>query len=62
MTKREALELYEERWLPSIKKVFEQDGVVDVSARREDWNNFTDWLREEGEITAEQYQTWGNPY
>ncbi len=34
----------------------------DDTARREAWNNWTDSLCEDGRITTEQYEGWGNPF
>ena len=34
----------------------------DKVALRESWNNFTDSLCKDGEITDYQYNNWSNPY
>lgn len=34
----------------------------DAVARREFFNNYTDALCKDGEITLHQYQTWDNPF
>ena len=50
-----AQELLEEEWaylhLPIVKEEYEQDGVVDGPARREDWCNFIDAKCRNGDIT-----------
>ena len=42
----------------------EHDGVVrgDVTYTRENWNNFTDYLRKNGKISNHQYNNWSNPF
>ena len=52
MTKSEALKLFREYDIPSRDKV----------ALREAWNNFTDFLCKDRQITAKQYDTWSNPF
>ena len=37
--------------LPSYKATYEQDGIVDIPARRESWSNFIDSLNKNGEIS-----------
>ena len=37
--------------LPAIKASYEQDGEVDIPARREGWSNFIDYLNKNGEIS-----------
>lgn len=34
----------------------------DVIAKRESWNNYTDALCKDGEITLKQYENWSNPF
>lgn len=62
MTKKQALEIFKEEILPVIKENYEQDGIADKIARREAWNNFTDSLCKDGQITLKQYETWDNPF
>lgn len=38
------------------------DGSVDKDARVEAWNNYTDALCKDGQITDRQYSTWVNPF
>ena len=42
---------WEELCLPNVKEEFESDGEIDVTARRESWNNFLDGLFQEGKIS-----------
>ncbi len=42
---------YAEEVLPYIKDAHEQDGIVDIPARRESWCNFIDSLNKNGEIS-----------
>ena len=34
----------------------------DVIMKREAWNDFTDALRKDRQITSHQYDTWANPF
>lgn len=62
MTKQQALQMFKEEILPFIKQQYEQDGIKDTIARREAWNNFTDTLCKNGDITTKQYEKWDNPF
>ena len=58
MTKQEALK----QWRAEIKpSVIARYGENDLPALRESWNNYTDALCKDGQITARQYETWGSP-
>jgi hypothetical protein len=58
MTKAEALKI----WREEIKPVtIKQYGKDDKPALAEAWNNWTDNLRQNGEITLKQYNTWKAP-
>ena len=61
MTRHEAEEIWRSEYLPAIKAWFESDGIPDYPARRESWNNFTDWLCKSRKITQKQYDTWAHP-
>jgi len=62
MTKQQVVKLFKEEILPMVKDRYEQDGVIDKPARREAWNNFTDSLCKDGQITLKQYESWNNPF
>lgn len=64
LTLNEAIAEFKRDVLPLVKLRFEQSGYgsVDVIARREAWNNWTDGLCKLGRITQEQYDTWEGPY
>ena len=47
--------------LPQVKLDFEQEGVADWPARREAWNNWTDFLCKNLEISDWQYENWSQP-
>jgi hypothetical protein len=34
----------------------------DIVWKRESWNNFTDMLCKNGEISLKQYESWDNPF
>jgi uncharacterized NAD(P)/FAD-binding protein YdhS len=42
---------YAEEVLPYVKDAHEQDGIIDIPARRESWCNFVDSLNKNGEIS-----------
>lgn len=55
MTKAQALEIFRAHYLPTIPK-------HDTDMKCEEWNNYTDSLRRQGDITERQYETWSNPF
>lgn len=61
MTFKEAEAAFREYVLPSIRDVYEANGVPDYIARAEKWNNWTDALCKDGTITEKQYETWSQP-
>lgn len=64
MTKQEALDHFKAEILPAVDKAYPPDsrGRPDLPARREAWNNYTDGLHEDRQITRHQYDTWSNPF
>ena len=56
MTKAEALKMFRE--------IYKRWGGrrADPIAKREEWNNFTDRLCKEGDITLNQYENWDQPF
>jgi hypothetical protein len=58
LTKADATMFFRKHILPGVIR---QHGKDDSSAIREAWNNFTDSLKKEGRISAQQYETWQNP-
>lgn len=61
VTKKEVEKLFKESIMPSIRRRFEKDDKPDYIARTEGWNEFTDSLCKEGEITLKQYNNWRCP-
>ena len=61
MTFADACETFTEEILPIIQEQYEQDGVPDYPARREAWNNWTDMLCKDGEISDWQDMNWSHP-
>lgn len=61
MTKEQAIKFYKEEILPSVKKQYESDGIIDKPARQFAWQIYIDGLCKDGEISQRQYDTWGNP-
>ena len=47
--------------LPMIQEEYEQDGIPDIPARCEAWNNWTDGLCKDGQISDWQYANWDHP-
>jgi len=58
MTHADAVEHFDECVLPWVVEQHEQDGVPDLPARREAWNDWTDGLCKDGEISDWQYENW----
>jgi hypothetical protein len=61
MTKREAEAEYKRDILPWVKATYERDGRIDIPARAEAWNQYTDALCKDRRITLRQYETWMHP-
>ena len=57
----DAVERFENQELPFIEQRFEQGGIPDYVARSEHWNNWTDMLCKNDEISDWQYDNWGHP-
>jgi len=47
--------------LPMIQEEYEQDGIPDIPARCEAWNNWTDGLCKDEQISDWQVHNWGHP-
>ena len=60
MTWDQAVEQFNEFVLPLVQEEFEQDGIKDIPARREAWNNWTDSLCKEKIISDWQYENWSH--
>jgi len=61
ITFAEACEYFTAEILPLVQEQYEQDGVPDWPARGETWNNWTDALCKNGEISEWQYANWSHP-
>lgn len=59
ITKHTAIEHFRYYYMPDIKE--QEDGVPDYPLRSESWNNFTDSLCKDGQITVKQYEDWEPP-
>ena len=57
----DACETFTTEILPMIQEAHEQDGQPDWPARREAWNNWTDSLARDGQISDWQVHNWGHP-
>jgi hypothetical protein len=58
MTWAQACEQFASEILPHMQTIYEQDGVPDWPARSETWNNWTDSLCKDGQISDWQYENW----
>jgi hypothetical protein len=61
MTRDEAVEEFDSCVLPGVIETCEQNGQFDEIARSEEWNNWTDGLREDKRISDWQYENWTHP-
>jgi hypothetical protein len=61
ITFAQACEIFTLEYLPYIEQTYEQDGIPDMPARREEWNNWTDGLCKDGQISDWQYANWQHP-
>lgn len=59
MTYEEAVDSFTENILPIV---VEQYGPDDTISQREAFNDWTDALCKDGEITQWQYENWDNPF
>ncbi len=57
----DACHTFEFEILPMVKEAYEQDGEPDWPARSEAWNNWTDSLCKDGQISDWQYHNWTHP-
>lgn len=57
MTKQQALQQFRE-----LMRASEFDFRGDAIAKREAWNNYTDALCKDGEISQKQCDNWTNPF
>ena len=58
---KDACRMFEDEVLPYVQEQYEQDGIPDWPARREAWNDWTDMLCQDGEISDWQYENWSQP-
>ena len=61
MLHADACNFFEHEILPFLRRQYEQDGQPDWPARREEWNNWTDFLCKDGQISDWQYANWSQP-
>ena len=61
MTKVQVVREFEEYVLPLVVEQFERDGIRDIPARREAWNNYVDHLYRKGYVTGYQADNWVHP-
>ncbi|MCK4462881.1 MAG: hypothetical protein KAU58_01060 [Candidatus Omnitrophica bacterium] len=59
MTEQEAVARFKKDVYPLIVKYYGEDDVI---AMREAFNNYTDMMCKNGEITLEMYETMDNPF
>ena len=61
LTFEEVEDLFIEHIMPYVYEEYEKDCIPDWPARREAWNDYTDSLCKDGEITEEDYNNWDQP-
>ena len=61
ITFAQACETFTLEILPMVQEAYEQDGIPDWPARREAWNNWTDSLACDEQISDWQVHNWGHP-
>jgi hypothetical protein len=61
MTFADACETFTTEILPVIQEQHEQDGEPDWPARCETWNDWTDSLCKNSQISDWQYENWPHP-
>ena len=61
MTHSQAINEFELFVLPHVIEHHEQDGIPDIPARSEAWNNWTDGLCKDNQISDWQYANWSQP-
>ncbi len=57
----DAVQQFEDCYLPIIQEQFEQDGEPDIVARSEEWSNFVDDLHANEQISDWQIANWEHP-
>ena len=60
LTKAQVLSDFRQLWEDSVDN--EPHFRDDIVAKRESWNNYTDFLCKDGAITMNQYNNWANPF
>ena len=58
---QDAVDVFTNNILPGINRENEQEGIPDIPARCETWNNWTDSLCKNGQISDWQYENWSHP-
>jgi hypothetical protein len=62
MTKKEVETEFRTYYMPAILRAEAQSGGgVDGPMRREEWNNYTDYLCKDGRISDAAYSNWTHP-
>lgn len=59
MTKEQALRMFKEIDLPYLIERYDENDKVAI---RTAWNDYTDALCKDGQITENQRMTWDNPF
>lgn len=57
----DACETFTTEILPMIQESEQRLGHIDYPMRREEWNNWTDALCADEQISDWQYENWGHP-
>jgi len=62
MSMEEMAQVFATVILPYVMREYESDGVMDIPARNEAWNNWADWLHRNGDISDEAVNDWSCPF
>jgi len=62
ITREQAIIRFEENFMPYVRiEEKRYNNHPDLPMRRETWNNYTDGLCKDGEISDWQYENWSQP-
>ena len=61
MTKAQAVRMFKEVYMPTIRKHEQEYSRKDHLLRVQEWNSFTDMLCKDEQITKRQYNNWSVP-
>lgn len=60
LTKKTVIAMFREMWADAVEHDSSLRG--DTIAKQQAWNDYTDGLCKDGDISHHQYNTWSNPF